>query len=146
MKKTPLLKATLLLCLFAVAHEAAAQEFQEVFNQGTQLYRQGEYYAAYQRFNAAAVLSRNENNTSSANQVRPWLDSCAYRIQAQQRHTDSLLQAARKLTDAFYFYDNRLALAITTIDSALLTNRGRWSLIMILNKPPPSTKPPAMPK
>lgn len=95
---------------FAVSN-LTAQDYADAFNEGQQLYNQEQYYEAYLRFNAAEVLSDNAGKQGFAEQSQEWLDKAAYGIQRQQVVTDSLLQATRKLTDAFYFWDGRLALA-----------------------------------
>ena len=85
----------------------SAQDNQDVFAEGKAQYQQGAYYEAYQRFSAAYTLSKNKGDASYQDSSRTWIQKSAAGIRAEQQRTDSLLQATRKLTDAFYFYDGR---------------------------------------
>ena len=88
-----------------------AQDYIEVFQEGKNLYAATEYYEAYLRFNASRILSKNVGNKIYAKKSQDWQQKAALGIQRQREKTDSLLRVTRKLTDAFYFYNGRLALA-----------------------------------
>ena len=110
-------------CGFAVS-PLSAQDYLDAFNEGQQLFEQEQYYEAYLRFNAAEVLSRNAGREQFAVSSREWLDKAAFGIQRQQVVTDSLLQATKKLTDAFYFWDGRLALAFDGYAYGYINKKG----------------------
>ena len=105
-------KRTFILLLTAIfINTIFGQVYKEQFENGIVFYNNEQYYEAYLRFNAAYVISDIEGDFKFAQKSRLYLDSAAYGIQRQQVITDSLLQATKKITDAFYFYDNKLALA-----------------------------------
>lgn len=121
---TKLIPYILHFAFFGFAVSTNAQPYRTAFNQGDSLYHLKEYYEAYLRFNAAEVLSRNAGNGQFALKSREWLDKAAFGIQRQQEVTDSLLQATKKLTDAFYFWDGRLALAYDGLNYGYINKEG----------------------
>jgi len=102
----------------------SAQDNRDVFAEGKAQYQEGAYYEAYQRFSAAYTLSKNMGDAAYQDLSRTWLQKSAAGIRAEQQRTDRLLKATRKLTDAFYFYDDRLALAYQEF-----YNEGRFGFI-----------------
>ena len=105
-----------------------SQDYLEAFQEGEQLFQKEQYYEAYLRFNAAMVLSKNVGQSHFAQQSQERLDAAAYGIQRQQVVTDSLLQAMNKLIDAFYFYDDRLALAYNGVRYGYINKNGETEI------------------
>lgn len=118
----------ILILILITINYLPAQDYVKAFQEGRRLFEAGAYYEAYWRFNAAVVLGDNAGKSEFVKDSQDWLNKSALGIQEQQQITDSLLKVTQKLTDAFYFYDNRLALAFNGLRYGFIDKEGEVAI------------------
>ncbi len=109
------MKTAFIIFLLFITATVVGQSYVDEFEEGKILFKNGKYYEAYLRFNAAYVISRNEKNTSFAKKSLNFSNQASLKLHEQQRTTNNLLQIKQNIINSFYFYDNRLALAVDDI-------------------------------
>ncbi len=99
------------------------------FAQGKELFRQAKYYDAYLRFRRMYYSAAAEYKPAMQPIANAYMDSAAIYLQRQTAITDSALAKARKITDAFYFFDGKLALAYKEVTNVFGFKEKKYGFI-----------------
>lgn len=73
----------LLTLTFVFAATTQAQKYKTYFDEGTELYNSGDYYGAYQRFNAAKVFAKTFGNSTYQKKADDWATKATDALNAE---------------------------------------------------------------
>jgi len=105
---------TILICfsiLCIVGEQNIAQNYLTFMQQGKVFFNKQNYIAAFENFDKASELATSDIEKSDAKQWKTNSLKSIKRIQQELEQKNSDLKSTKSIIDAFYFYDDKIALA-----------------------------------